>query len=192
MSIVNYESLRLLSDSQSPLGKLASKSIDKVETNAKPIDFDYNVFASRLPRTGEWSGERGNSEWTPNREDIPLKENPQGKTWGEIMDSHDVDSISFKDGEPDFSEISKGNVEIDDFSTSRYGAGGNFDQADHKLAEQKGCSPDEVRTWRAENGYTWHEKSDCRTMRKVPQDIHMNVPHDGGISAMKKQQELNS
>ena len=103
------------------------------------------------------------------------------------MDEYEIDGIPFNDGEPDFSEVSKGTVEIDEFSDARYGAGGNFDQADEKLAQQRGCTKEEVRQWRAENNYTWHERSDCKTMDKVPREVHGNVAHSGGISKMRNQ-----
>jgi hypothetical protein len=81
--------------------------------------------------------------------------------------------------------VSKGDVEIDNFTTERYGSGGNFDQADKKLAEQRGCTAEEVRQWRIDNNYTWHEMQDCKTMQKVPREVHGNIPHDGGISKLK-------
>lgn len=144
-----------------------------------------------IPRNGgEWSGEPGNSTWKPDREISPSDRNYsniEGKTWGQILDEYEIDGIPFNDGEPDFSEVSKGTVEIDEFSDARYGAGGNFDQADEKLAQQRGCTKEEVRQWRAENNYTWHERSDCKTMDKVPREVHGNVAHSGGISKMRNQ-----
>lgn len=32
---------------------------------------------------------------------------------------------------------------------------------------------------------TWHESEDGRTMMKVPTLIHQNVPHNGGVHAVK-------
>jgi hypothetical protein len=142
-----------------------------------------------LPRSGgEWSGEPGNSIWIPDREKVPEnpKTNPEGKTWGEILDKYGIDGIDFKDGEPDFSEISKGTVEIDDFSDNR---DDNFASADETLAKQRGCTAEEVRQWRKENHYTWHECSDMKTMQKVPTEVHGNIPHEGGISAKKRENE---
>lgn len=187
---LNPESVREVSDKLSNLGKLSEQSpFNKGETSFSPIDrVNENANNNRLPRTGEWSGEVGNSEWKPDREDVPNSANEDGKTWGEILDKHGIDGIPFNDGEPDFSEVSKGTVEIDDFSTKRFGAGGNFDQADQKMAEQRGCTVEEVQKWRAENDYTWHEKQDCKTMQKVPRDVHHNVPHTGGISILKNKQ----
>lgn len=149
---------------------------------------EIRVKTVRLPKNGgEWSGERGNSEWKPNMDIEPGDRNgtnPQQKTWNQIMEQYKFDSISFNEGEPDFSEIAKGGVEIDDFTDDR---SLNFDQADEKLAEQKGCTPEEVAKWRSENKYTWHECRDCRTMQKVPTEVHGNIPHSGGISEYKSQ-----
>lgn len=139
---------------------------------------------------GHWDGVRGNSTWYPDRDEIPKnpKTNPEGLTWGQILDKYGIEGILFKDGEPDFSEVSKGTVEIDNFSENRYGKGGNFDQACEKLAEQRGCTKEEVKDWMKENKYTWHEKSDCKTMQKVPTEVHGNIRHEGGISEIKNKQ----
>jgi len=136
---------------------------------------------------GNWDDpdNRGDSTWRPDREVVPIKSNPEGKTWGEILDEYGIDGIPFKDGEPDFSEVSKGEVEIEPFSTER---SDNFDKADAELAKQRGCTPEEVAKWRKENGYTWHECKDMKTMQKVPSKIHNNVPHSGGISEAKKKE----
>ena len=142
----------------------------------------------RIPKSGgEWSGEPGDSEWSPDSDSVPGDRNgtnPDDKTWKQIKEEYDFEGIPFEDGKPDFSDVSKGDVEIDDFSDNRRK---NFVQADEKLAEQKGCTPSEVRQWRTENKYTWHEEMDCKTMKKVPTEVHGNIPHDGGISEMKNQ-----
>lgn len=137
---------------------------------------------------GHWEGERGNSTWYPDRNEIPKNPltNPDGLSWDEILTKYGIDGISFKDGEPDFSEISKGEVQIDDFTDDR---DSNFTQADEKLAEQRGCTPEEVAKWREENKYTWHECKDCKTMQKVPSEVHGNIPHSGGVSEYKSQQK---
>lgn len=145
---------------------------------------DMTGLVKNCPReNGEWEGERGNSKWIPAPDYVPQKANMEGKTWGEILDKYDIDGIAFTDGEPDFSEISKGTVEIEDFSDSRTD---NFDKADIALAEGRGCPPEEVAEWRKENGYTWHECKDMKTMQKVPSEAHNNIPHSGGISEVKK------
>lgn len=145
------------------------------------------VWGERLPRSGgDWDGEEGNSNFTPDDDVIPGDRNgtnPEGKSWEEIKKENNFDSIPFHDGEPDFSEVSKGNVEISDFTDDR---SSNFDQADEKLAEQRGCTPEEVAQWRKENRFTWHECADCKTMQKVPTEVHGNIPHSGGVSRYKE------
>ena len=133
-----------------------------------------------LPRNGgEWSGVPGNSEWKPNPDVEPGDRhgtNPEHKSWKQIMEKYKFDSIPFLEGAPDFHEVSKGTVEIDDFSEER---DANFDQADEKMAERRGCTPEEVAKWREENKYTWHECKDCKTMMKVPTEVHGNISHSG-------------
>lgn len=179
----------------SPLEEL-SKSFDVLPNKELNKSLDCNPCSvDGITRTqdvkycpqsgGMWTGERGNATWCPNNDLVPNKYNPENRTWEEIKDMYNIDGIPFLEGEPNFSEISKGTVEIKDFSDERYGIGGNFDQADEKLAELKGCTKQEVIEWRKSNNYTWHERSDCRTMDKVPREIHGNIAHCGGISIIK-------
>jgi hypothetical protein len=172
----------------SELGKLAKETVGKAMSYSeldKPLRLDSEKLKN-CPiegNNGHWDGERGNSTWHPDRDYVPGKANPDGNTWGEILDKHGIDGISYKDGEPNFREISKGSVEIDSFSDSRTD---NFDKADIKLAEQRNCTPEEIAKWRKENGHTWHECKDMKTMQLVPSEVHNNVSHGGGISEAKK------
>ena len=180
------------------LGQNLNKELSPLERLSKNDDIlsdrelskSVESYSKTLPRTGgEWTGEVGNSKWIPDKDYIPENRNYsnlEGKTAGELFQKHGIDGIPFKNGEPDFSEISKGTVEIDIFSDCRYGIGGNFDQADEKLALERNCSKQEIKEWREGNQYTWHERSDCRTMDLVPRDIHNWLPHSGGISTYKK------
>lgn len=190
-SFGDFSGIEKLGIDRSELSKLA-QSKDKL-TDEKDID---KPIAKELDEVkgcpiegngGHWEGERGNSKWFPNRDEIPKNPltNPDGLTWGQILDKYGIDGIEFKNGEPDFSPVAKGTVEIDHFTDNRYGKGGNFDQACEKLAEQRGCTKEEVKAWMKENKYTWHERSDCKTMDKVPTEIHGNIRHSGGISEAK-------
>lgn len=158
--------------------------------NYEPIyknEKDISESNSYLPKNdGKWEGERGNSTWIPDVDKVPTGKgsNIEGKSWKEILTKYEINGIDFIEGEPNFTEISKGTVKIDDFTENR---DKNFIQADQKLAEERKCSPGEIRKWRQENGYTWHERSDCKTMDLVPSEIHNNIPHSGGISEKKKQ-----
>ena len=190
-SVGDFIVIEKLGIDRSELSKLA-QSMDKL-TDEKDID---KPIAKELDEVkgcpiegngGHWEGERGNSKWFPNRDEIPKNPltNPDGLTWGQILDKYGIDGIEFKNGEPDFSPVAKGTVEIDHFTDNRYGKGGNFDQACERLAEQRGCTKEEVKAWMKENKYTWHERSDCKTMDKVPTEIHGNIRHSGGISEAK-------
>lgn len=175
--------------------EVGEKELKSETTIAQKITEKYDVKikierCGLFPRTGgEWSGEAGNSDWTPDDDVTPGDRhgtNPEHITWKEIKDEYGFESIPFNDGEPDFSEVSKGTVEIDDFTDDR---DSNFDQADEKLAEQRGCTPEEVAKWRGERKYTWHECADCKTMQKVPTEVHGNISHSGGVSEYKSQQK---
>lgn len=152
------------------------------------LEKDDKIERFHLPeKDGHWEGERGNSDWIPDAESVPKDRrgtNLEGKSWGEILAENDIEAIPFKDGEPDFSEIAKEEVEIGDFTDDR---SSNFSQADEALAKKWGCEPEDVAQWRKEHKYTWHEKSDCKTLQLVPREVHGNVPHSGGVSKYKSQ-----
>lgn len=173
--------------------ELSEISRDILAENIEPDDVDEPIVKavnqlSRCPvegSGGSWDGERGNSDWYPDEEYTPGDRNgtnPDNKTWGEILDQYEVDKIPFNDGEPDFSEVSKATVKVEDFSSDR---DANFDQADEKLAQEWKCEPEEITVWRKENKYTWHECRDCETMQLVPTEVHGNIPHSGGVAVAK-------
>ncbi len=174
-----------------------SGSEEEIEGIKKELD-ELEAKKQHLPENGgDWTGERGDSVWNPNRDEIPKQ--PQGNeaTWGEILDRQEIDGIEFKDGEPDFSTVAEGTVEIDDFSDDR---NANYTQADETLAEQwteenkdgKTWTAQDVKEYRKENDLSWHERSDMKTMDLVSQDVHGNISHSGGISAIKNIQNQNN
>lgn len=166
---------------------------DKLEV--EQIKQEINGLKSGfLPKEGgEWCGKAGDSTWLPNEEEIPKRPLGNEKTWGEILKKYEVDGIEFKDGEPDFTPFSEGTVEIEDFTDDR---NANFTQADEKLAEQwtaegkdgKEWTAQDIKEYRKENQLSWHERSDMKTLDLTPQEVHGNVPHSGGISALKNSQ----
>lgn len=170
---------------ESSLGKKAEDC--KVDKNRafedKALAFIYDMCKCCPIENGEWTGERGNSKWCPDKNYIPQKANPDAKTWGIILKKYGIDGIEYRNGEPDFGRISRGRVEIKEFSEDRTD---NFDKADMELAKRRGCSPEEVKRWRKGNGYTWHECKNMKTMQKVPSIIHNNMSHSGGISEAKR------
>lgn len=175
-----------------PLYKIDGCATGKIENNSQILQRSF------LPRekdengnlNGSWTGNPGNSTWEPNLEKTPdpmnkKSGNPDRLTWGEILDKYQITGIRFKDGEPDFSQVMKDEVKIDDFTTDRRV---NFNKADTALAEKWNVSPREVADWRKENNYTWHECKDCKTMQLIPGEVHHNIPHEGGIAEKKREQ----
>lgn len=181
---------------------MIEKFVQPIDLSKIVKDIGSNIFDnsdkfdktthSCFPRTGTWSGGKGDSVWFPDKDEIPKKDNPNNKTWDEILEKYEKEGIEFKDGEPNFDDVKVAEVEIDDFTADRTK---NFPQADNALAEQwtaegkngQVWTGRDVEKWRKDNGYTWHECKDCKTMQLVPKEIHNNVPHSGGISEAKKQ-----
>lgn len=162
----------------------------------KPLAKEVNFEAVKpaLPYSnGKWDGEIGNSTWHPDENYIPPEKNvsnpysnPDNLSWKQLNEKYGIDGIEFKDGYPVFDEVSKGSVDIQDFETGgQLAKNHNFKKADINLAQEKGCTPQEVAQWRKDNNYTWHECENQSTMQKVPNEIHANVFHYGGRSLGK-------
>lgn len=103
-SFGDFSGIEKLGIDKSELSKLA-QSMDKL-TDEKDID---KPIAKELDEVkgcpiegngGHWEGERGNSKWFPNRDEIPKNPltNPDGLTWGQILDKYGIDGIEFKMG----------------------------------------------------------------------------------------------
>ncbi|WP_242491079.1 HNH endonuclease [Bacillus sp. TH25] len=118
-----------------------------------------------------------------------------------ILDEAGIKGIQYKNGVPDFSPVSKAQVEINYMvgGTAGYGSAArrlNFTQADEKLAEQLNNSPELARkfgmesggiTWkqiekyRRANKLTWHELNDVKIVQLVPTEINSKFGHLGGV-----------
>lgn len=170
-----------------------SQKLEAVNDTNDVHDGYYSTYKERLDHTpkedsarGEWSGERGESEFTPNDEEIK-----------NILDENGKDSIVYKDGIPDFSDVSKSTVEIDNMTDNRFD---NFRQCDEKCAEQwnkdgfdgkNDWSPRDVKNWRSDNEYSWHERNDMETCDLVPTKVNDYFGHLGGVSECKKRDADN-
>ena len=73
----------------------------------------------------------------------------------------------------------------------------NFRQADIKCADiwnsQKrdgriDWTPQDIKEWRRENHYSWHERIDMKTMDLVHRDIHEECKHYGGVAECKRRE----
>lgn len=153
----------------------------------------YSTYEERMKQTpredsdrGEWTEERGESDFIPNDGEVR-----------DILEQHDKESISYKDAIPDFSEVAASTVEIDDMTDNR---ADNFRQCDENCAEQwnkegrdgrADWSPRDVKEWRQENGYSWHERNDMKTCDLVPTKVNDYFGHLGGVSECRKRDAEN-
>ena len=176
---------------------VAISGISKESSDAERKQDVRNQFNStyeeRLKQTpkedsdrGEWSGERGESDFVPNDQEI------QG-----TLKQYDKDCITYKNCIPDFSEVSEATVEIGNMTENR---ADNFRQCDEKCAEQwnkegrdgqTDWTARRVKEWRQGNGYSWHERNDMRKCDLVPTKVNEYFGHLGGVSECKKRDAGN-
>ncbi|SIE28360.1 Uncharacterised protein [Mycobacteroides abscessus subsp. abscessus] len=135
-----------------------------------------STYKERLDQTpinnGQWEGERGESKWISHNPEVNQHLNDAG-----------VDGIHYGNARPDFSPVTKGEVEIPNMTTNREW---NFKVSDKLLADQWGVSPQDVLNWRKENGYSWHEEPDMKTMQLVPTIVNGRLGHIGGIGELNR------
>lgn len=187
-------------------GKLALKNGGRAGAKATVAKSGSVVRYKNIPKNnGSWMGKPGDSKWMPTPDRVGTKLNPTGKNMGQILAENNMQKgIPFKQGKIDLHAASKGTVRIDDYTLSR---SKNFAQADSKLADAirsgkvnpdiqnalKGMGVDpqtvtkgDIKSLR-KLGYTWHERADMKTLDLIKSELHGNVPHSGGISALKDQ-----
>lgn len=156
------------------------------------LDSYYSTYRERIGCTpkegdrGQWSKERGESDFIPTEAEAK-----------EILKQYGIESITYKDGIPDFSKVAESTVEIENMTAYRPG---NFEQCDKKCAEQwnreardgrTDWTPRQVAQWRQENGFTWHERNDMKTCDLVPTKVNDYFGHLGGVSECKKRDAEN-
>ena len=125
---------------------------------------------TRLPRTnGRWEGEPGNGTWYPD--------NPEAKS---VLGG---DGVPFKDGRPDFSQWSKGEIEFEPGVLN--GGEADFTRVYEQIREAKGLpSNNAARQYLLDVGLTPHHHSDT-SIQFIPSDLHGNIPHIGSASDMR-------
>ncbi|WP_257128552.1 HNH endonuclease [Bacillus wiedmannii] len=160
---------------------------------ASSYEARYNQTPSPVNSKVEFEGIRGESLSTLKPPPDPILKR--------ILDEAGIKGIQYKNGVPDFSPVSKAQVEINYMvgGTAGYGSAArrlNFTQADEKLAEQLNNSPELARkfgmesggiTWkqiekyRRANKLTWHELNDVKIVQLVPTEINSKFGHLGGV-----------
>lgn len=139
---------------------------------------------------GTWEGgSRGNGIFVPNRN------TEEGLKVSNELAKYGLEGIKYKDGIPDFKDCCSEMVTIDLMTHNRDGHGGNFAQADVKLAKQwndtckdgrSDWTARQIKEYRVDNHLTWHECSDLKTCMLVDTSIHSYFPHSGGVFEYNK------
>ncbi len=117
-----------------------------------------------------------------------------------ILNDAGIDGIEYKNAVPDFSPVSKLELEGIDMSNGRLGANGTYNKANNQfasmlnespeLAKKFGISPkngktftaSDVKSYMKNKELTWHELNDLTTVQMVPTKINSAFGHLGGIS----------
>ena len=158
----------------------------------------YSTYKERLDQTpterfGTWQGERGESKFIPNDEEMQ-----------KLLEIFGIDGIVYEDGIPDFSPCAAETVEIDHMGVHRENKGGevgNFQQCDEKCAEKWNAEAKDgktdwtaadVKNWRASHNYTWHEQNDTKTCDLIPTSVNAYFGHLGGVGECKKRDQTDS
>lgn len=158
---------------------------DKKEFEGKYFTTSTERKALASRSKGSWDGLQGDSKFFP--------ENPEAKA---ALKEKGVDSISYKDGNPDFSVVSESTVEIENMTSARpY----NYSQADELCSKQwneinkngrSDWTANDVKAWRREHGYSWHERIDRKTMDLVPRIINDECKHYGGVAECRRLERI--
>lgn len=136
---------------------------------------------------GEWSGEKGNSEFTPANDEAR-----------ETIKEFDRETVGYKDGVVDFSPFAKETVSIENMTsdivtnrTEAYRALSKKWNAEAKDGRTDWSSRD-VADWKSENNLEFHECSDLKTCQFVPAEIHQACKHAGGRYEARCREAMNA
>lgn len=192
-----------ISDARSYFDNLFQEMHDKEKEYYTSYEDRLNHTPKEDSELGSWEGERGESKFIPN------ENNEAANAAKEKLAEYGMDGVEYESAEPDFSECCEAEVKIDKMTEHRENyidengeyQLGNFAQADAKCAEQwNAASRDgkddwtaaDVRDWRRENQYSWHECCDTSTMQLVSRDIHGVFKHSGGVAECKVRDGVNT
>ncbi len=159
------------------------------------LDELWGKFYAAPKSNGSWSGEPYNSTWMPADGYTPPNKsysNLHGLTWRDIKRKHGFSGLRCERGRFRFDEIAHYSVKLPNFaelveSPNREAL---HEAAFAALARQLGKSVAEVKaikesshdhTPMGQKNLVWHEDADCETLYLVPQEIHGNITHFGGV-----------
>lgn len=170
------------------IGKLfesVGKLFEAKEVHYVPEKVRYDRTPTLENKDGKWEGERGDSKF------VPSEETGRGKDAKEKLAEYGMDGIEYKNAEPDFFRCAEATVQIDHMTEHCYD---NFPKADVKCAEEwnsekrdgrTNWTREDVKKWREDHNYVWHERCDMKTMNLIPRPIHECCIHSGGRAECK-------
>lgn len=172
----------------------AFRSLDPRVQSA--LDELWEKYYARPKSNGHWTGEECNSVWIPDDDYTPPNKsysNLHGLTWREIKCKYGFKGLRCDRGRFRFDEIAWYKVSLPNFaelitSSDREAL---HEAVFAELARQLGKTVEEVKAIKeSSNDHTpmgqknlaWHEDIDCETLYLVPQEIHGNIIHFGGVA----------
>lgn len=170
-----------------------SKMLDKRIMDAMDCLWNRNTFYKYTKKGMSWSGLEWDSTLIPDPTITPENKNYSNidrLTWGEIMEKHNFQGLTYHRGKPDFSQVAYHTVQLQDFdrlvdSCSDTERGPLQEEAFRILANNLHKTVEEIQTYKEQNRLVWHEDTDCKTLYLVPQEIHNNLHHFGGIGMLR-------
>jgi len=197
------EILRDMDENGEFIEEVRKKNGEVVEIDHGPVDVE-KADAPKDPRNRLPTGEKGTI--IGDRESGTFEYIPDDEKARAIMAEYDQDTVKYNNTRVEFSPFAnhetpwgKTNceVEVGHMTGERNNTAdvqGNYSQADAALAEKisretgKTVTQGEVKIYREENGLTWHEVEDAKTMQLIPTEINDSCPHRGGVSEAKYRQ----
>lgn len=172
---------------------LEAEMLDKRIMNAMDCLWYRNTFYKYTKKGMSWSGLEWDSTLIPDPTVTPQNKNYSNidnLTWGQIMEKHNYRGLTYHKGKPDFARIALHTIQLSNFdslvdSNSDTERGPLQEEAFKILAKKLHKTVDEVRSYKENKRLVWHEDTDCKTLYLVPQEIHNNLHHFGGIGMLK-------
>ena len=161
----------------------------------KAMDELWDKYYRYTKKNMTWSNEPHNSRLIPNKDTIPANRNYSnidGLTWGQIMDKYKYKGLMYHKGKPNFAELAIYTVTISDFdkyvNPDKDDDRGPLQERAFELMATKYYPDYDVATMKKikeDSRLVWHEDTDCKTLYLVPQEIHNNLHHFGGIGMLR-------
>lgn len=132
-------------------------------------------YGTRLPASGTWSGEPGNSTWTPDKGTPAHNALQETNAARAAKGQPPLSGVRYNNGHPNFAPFSKSHVRIEKMQGNlNVGPDGDVGQARAASASKYGDSWSRSQ----ERGRVWHHHQDAGRMLLVDERIHNSTIRD--------------